>query len=395
MKIGKIGKIGKKFKYFSFAVLLGTLFTAKCDVVNAATTIASNGLPDTITRGEVKYDFSKGVTNVTGKTNYPFYAEDSTGTYQLYCSDRNNGNFTGAYTLTKDKRLDYGFTHILVKQDSIYTNDTYTRKFQNNQAPAAADSSFNAISKTMVNTWITQMAIWGYQGSISSSELNDGLLAYKAFSGDRTLEYELFSDAAFTSVLSAKALWDTYVVSEINGAKELNAKSPYDATMTMKVDGDWTKINGTNSVKSGLISASISSGNTGTYSLTFDNAPQGTKVYTEDGKEVTDLKSIPVSSKIYLVVPKSDKKEDYKFSVNASSTLTYDAAYQYVDKVGGHQPSILVGPESKDLSASIEMTLAPDTALSVSNSIYFLGFLILISGVFVIYANVKTKEVSE
>lgn len=388
-------KIGKKLKYFSFAVLVGAFFTAKCDVVSAATTVASNGLPDTITRGEVKYDFSKGVTNVTGKTNYPFYAEDSTGTYQLYCSDRNNGNFTGAYTLTKDKRLDYGFTHILVKQDSIYTKDTYTRKFQNNQAPVAADSSFNAISKTMVNTWITQMAIWGYQGSISSSELNDGLLAYKAFSGDRTLEYELFSDAAFTSVLSAKALWDTYVVSEINGAKELNAKSPYDATMTMKVDGDWTKIDGTNNVKSGLISTSISSGNTGTYSLTFDNAPQGTKVYTEDGKEVTDLKSIPVSSKIYLVVPKSDKKEDYKFSVNASSTLTYDAAYQYVDKVGGHQPSILVGPESKDLSASIEMTLAPDTALSVSNSIYFLGFLILISGVFVIYANVKTKEVSE
>ena len=172
-------KIGKKFKYFSFAVLVGAFFTAKCDVVSAATTIASSGLPDTITRGEVKYDFSKGVTNVTGKTNYPFYAEDSTGTYQLYCSDRNNGNFTGAYTLTKDKRLDYGFTHILVKQDSIYTNDTYTRKFQNNQAPVAADSSFNAISKEMVNTWITQMAIWGYQGSISSSELNNGLLAYK------------------------------------------------------------------------------------------------------------------------------------------------------------------------------------------------------------------------
>ena len=86
---------------------------------------------------------------------------------------------------------------------------------------------------------------------------------------------------------------------------------------------------------------------------------------------------------------------NYKFSVKANSTITYNAPYLYVDKVGGHQPSILVGPESKDLSASIEMTLAPDTALSVSNSIYFLGFLILISGVFVIYANVKTKEVSE
>lgn len=385
-------KIGKKFKYFSFAVLLGAFFTAKCDVVSAATTVASNGLPDTITRGEVSYVFSKGVNEVTGKTNYPFYAEDSTGTYQLYCSDRNNGNFTGSYTLTKDKRLDYGLTYFLTKQDK-YISSAYTRKFTNPQ-PIPGDDSANAVATTLMNTWITQMGIWGYQGTISSDELTDGLLAYKQ-AGDNSSEYEEYSDAAFTSGFYAKATWDKYVASEIKTAQELNSNSPYDATMTMKVDGEWTKINGTNNVKSGLISTSISSGNTGTYSLTFDNAPEGTKVYTEDGKEVTDLKSIPVSSKIYLVVPKSDKKEDYKFSVKANSTITYNAPYQYVDKESGHQPSILVGPESKDLSASIEMTLAPDTALSVSNSIYFLGFLILISGVFVIYANVKTKEVSE
>ena len=385
-------RIGKKIKYFSFAVLLGTLFTAKCDVVSAATTVASNGLPDTITRGEVSYVFSKGVNEVTGKANYPFYAEDSTGTYQLYCSDRNNGNFTGTYTLTKDKRLDYGLTYFLTKQDK-YISSAYTRKFANSQY-VNGDDSANAVATTLMNTWITQMGIWGYQGTISSSELNDGLLAYKQ-TGDNTSEYEEYGDAAFTSGFYAKATWNKYVASEIKAAQELNSNSPYDATMTMKVDGDWSEIDGTDSVKSGLISVVVSSGNTSIYSLSFDNAPDGTKVYTEDGKEVTDKESIPVSSKIYLVVPKSDKKEDYKFSVKANSTITYNAPYQYVDKVGGHQPSILVGPESKDLSASIEMTLAPDTALSVSNSIYFLGFLILISGVFVIYANVKTKEVSE
>lgn len=392
-------KIGKKFKYFSFAVLLGTLFTAKCDVVSAATTVASNGLPDTITRGEVSYVFSKGVNEVTGKANYPFYAEDSTGTYQLYCSDRNNGNFTGAYTLTKDKRLDYGLTYLLTKQDK-YISSAYTRKFANSQY-INGDGSANAVATTLMNTWITQMGIWGYQGTISSNELTDGLLAYKQ-TGDNTSEYEEYSDAAFTSGFYAKATWDKYVAPEIKAAQELNSNSPYDATMTMKVDGEWTKIDGSDNVKSGLITVSLGNADVSTgsawanvYSLSFVNAPEGTKVYTEDGKEVTDLKSIPVSSKIYLVVPKSDKKEDYKFSVKANSTITYNAPYQYVDKVGGHQPSILVGPESKDLSASIEMTLAPDTALSVSNSIYFLGFLILISGVFVIYANVKTKEVSE
>ena len=396
-------KIGKNLKYFSFAVLLGTLFTAKCDVVNAVTsitTIASNGLPDTITRGEVKYVFSKGVNEVTGKANYPFYAEDSTGTYQLYCSDRNNGNFTGSYTLTKDKRMNYGYWFLLAPKAEYDIKSVYTRKFANSQY-VNGDLDENFVATDMMNTWITQMSIWGYQGSISSNEITDGLLAYKS-SSDSTSEYEMFSDSTFTSGLYAKALWDKYVASNIKRAQEYDANSPYDVTMSIGVDGDWSKIDGTDNVKSGLISISLSNDILGkgiiatpTYSLSFDNAPEGTKVYTEDGKEITDLSSIPIDEKVYLVVPKSDTKEDYKFSVKANSTITYSAVYQYVDKESGHQPSMLIGPESKDLNASLEMTLAPDTALSVSNSIYFLGFLILISGVFVIYANVKTKEVSE
>lgn len=392
-------KIGKKFKYFSFAVLVGAFFTAKCDVVSAATTIARNDLPDTITRGEVKYVFSKGVTEVAGKTNYPFYAEDSTGTYQLYCSDRNNGNFTGTYTLTKDKRLNYGYKAFLAAKQVPDLESVYTRKIANSQY-YNGDANANAVAIEMIDTWINQMGIWGYQGTISSDELTDGLLAYKQ-AGDKDSEYETFGDSAFTSGLYAKALWDKYVARYIKIAQEYDADSPYDATMSINVDGNWTKIDGTDNIKSGLIKVSLNpdvgrgSAWMNTYALTFDNAPKGTKVYTEEGKEITDLSSIPVAEKVYLVVPKSDTKEDYKFSVKANSTLTYDAAYQYVDKESGHQPSILIGPESKDLSASIEMTLAPDTALSVSNSIYFLGFLILISGVFVIYANVKTKEVSE
>lgn len=391
-------KIGKKFKYFSFAVLLGAFFTAKCDVVSAATTIATDGLPDTIEKGEVKYVFHEGVvTQDPNKSNVAFYAEDKDGKYQLYCSDRNNPNFKGSYTLVKGERLDYGLTQFLVKQDK-YVSSLYEQKINSEGITESTTNSSTAV--TLLNTWITQMGIWGYQGTFNPNELG-GNLSYKQSENDSYV-YKILSGTDVSTALLARNTWDTYVDPEIKAAKELNAKSPYDATMTMKVDGEWTKIDGSDNVKSGLITVSLGNADVSTgsawanvYSLSFVNAPEGTKVYTEDGKEVTDLKSIPVSSKIYLVVPKSDKKEDYKFSVKANSTITYNAPYQYVDKVGGHQPSILVGPESKDLSASIEMTLAPDTALSVSNSIYFLGFLILISGVFVIYANVKTKEVSE
>lgn len=392
-------KIGKKIKYFSFAVLLGAFFTAKCDVVSAATwkTVADT-LPDEVTVGTNWVSFKSGtdITNTASISNYPSLVSAVSG-YQLYCSDRNRGDLVPGTTLVKGDRMEYGLAYILSNSyptKSIVGSVT-PKVFQNSSYLDPSTDPGDNIND-MLDVWVTQMAIWGYQGSIASNGLeNKGL---GVFDNVNKIAYDYFysyESPSKNNPYVAPTLWKDYVEPLITKAKAATANSPYDATMTMKVDGEWTKIDGTDNVKSGLISTSISSGNTGVYSLTFDNAPEGTKVYTEDGKEVTDKESIPVSSKIYLVVPKSDKKEDYKFSVKANSTLTYDAAYQYVDKTTGHQPSILVGPESKDLSASLEMTLAPDTALSVSNSIYFLGFLILISGVFVIYANVKTKEVSE
>lgn len=395
-------RIGKSLKYFGFALALGTFLTVKCDNVDAATVIANDKLPETITKGEVKYVFAQGVNETSGKSNQPFYSEDSTGEYQLYCSDRNNGNFTGSYTLTKGKRLDYGLTAILVRQDNIYHDEVYTRVLANS-VYTNGDSNENAIAKDLLNTWITQMAIWGYQGTFSSGELvGDVGISYKHY-GDNVTGYEIYTNQDYSSKLVTTAMWQGYVDSLIKEAQEVNAKSPYDATMTVKTEGDWTTIKGTKSVKSGLIDVSLGNGDvtagsavTNMYSLSFDNAPSGLKVYKEDGTEVTDLSSIPVSDKVYFVVDKSNMKEDYKFTVKVNSTVEYNAPYQYVDKETGRQPSILVGSESKQMSANMEMTLSPDTALSVSNSIYFLGLLILVSGVFVIYVNVKTKkQVSE
>jgi hypothetical protein len=382
-------KIGKKFKYFSFAVLVGALFCPG-KIMNVSAQVApdfktyTEKLPETVVRK------STGTTVFLNQSTTPvvrdWYSNDDDG-YQLYCSDRKIEQ-VGDDTLVKGERMEYGIAYLLMNSypNVNLINNVYAYKFDD---PNVSSES----SQYLANVFITQYALWAYQGTVDPSSLGNTGLGY---TGDNKTSFDMYFDSRSGKVVTEAGLWKAANIDAILAkAKEVNANSPYDATMTMKMDGEWTKIEGTDNVKSGLISTSISSGNTGTYSLTFDNAPEGTKVYTEDGNEVTDLNSISVSSKIYLVVPKSNQKEDYKFSMKANSTLTYNAAYQYVDKVGGHQPSVLVGPESKDLNASLEMTLTPDTALSVSNSIYFLGFLILISGVFVIYANVKTKEVSE
>ena len=108
-------KIGKKFKYFSFAVLLGAFFTAKCDVVSAATwkTVADT-LPDEVTVGTNWVSFKSGtdITNTASISNYPSLVSAVSG-YQLYCSDRNRGDLVPGTTLVKGDRMEYGLAYIL------------------------------------------------------------------------------------------------------------------------------------------------------------------------------------------------------------------------------------------------------------------------------------------
>lgn len=387
----------RKLNYFIFALLFVGILTVKCDVVEAATTYTDT-LPDTVTVGSISCAFKTGTdASNTSISNYPFLALSQDGNYQLYCSDRSKGDLVAATVLSKGERLDYGLAYILM-------NSYPTKEVVGSVAPKVfANSSYSdytgsfAYANNMLDVWTTQMAIWGYQGSITSSGLSNSDILRAAEASDQTASleyYSSFTDATNNSPIYATNLWNTYVNPLITKAKAANTDSPYNAKLSISVDGNWAKIDGTNTSKSGLISVSTSSSASfSTYALSMENAPEGTKVYTEDGTDITNsISAIPATKKVYLVVNRDNVKEDVKFTVKASTTISYNAAYQYIDKTTGHQPSILVGKESKDLSAALEMTLSPDTALSVSNSIYFLGFMILISGVFIIYANVKTKK---
>lgn len=391
----------KKLNYFVVTLLFIGFLTIKCDVVNAAQ-VGDTTLPETVTRGEIQYTFGpKGIKYQDGITSYPFYNESSDGKYQLYCSDRNNGVYKAGDVLTKGDSLGSGIATLLSWGFSNQGPTAYANFFNNGTYIPSSEN--DPVPTRMLNTWITQVAIWAYQGTISYDDVyylddNDDKikgyrLQYKPENGPENSNYELYLDAAFKTGVYGDAMWKQYISKIVADAK---SNPPENAQLSIKVDGNWSKINGTNNSKSGLISISQSSSvNLDTYALSIDNAPAGTRVYTEDGKDITgSLNAIPASQKVYLVVNRDNVKDDVKFTVRATATLTYSAAYQYVDKVNNHQPSVLVGPESKDLNAALEMTLSPDTALSVSNSIYFLGFMILISGAFIIYANVKTKKES-
>lgn len=409
----------KKNKILTSAIILGTMIFGTLNV-NAATTYAEK-LPDTVTRGPITYGYTSGTNTTTGKSNYPFYNEDTTGTYLLYCSDRNNDRYEHNDVLKKSsEKLPYGYVTILKATHEIdpiygYILDGSYKEYTDKEQ-----------MKKMTNTWITQMALWGYQGTITEPEINFDQLQYKIneISGNVNLANKnvlLFRGTDVTSkesYLVAKNVWNSYVASLIQKAK--SAKDPSDTNLNVTADKDgWTKSD--NISKSGLITIAPSNGEAkiSNYSIILEvpeDISDSIKLYTEDGKEVILDKNSEIGGacapnqdcsnkkpykiegtpKLYLTIDnnKMDKSKEYNIKMNVYANISYDAAYMYTND-SGKQPSILVGPETKDIQGSLDLKIIPDTASSLSKSIYYIGFIVLLCGVGMIYANVRPKRQEE
>lgn len=383
----------KKNKLVVLAVAFVLAVGLKSVNVNAATTYAET-LPETVTRNakSSNYRIMQPGFNITdGKTNaiIEFLSNDSN--YLLYCSDRNNPNIDNAVTLTKGNQMDYKIAYVLTHgyNKQYLMEDGFSEVLD--QGSSSGTETAQARGKDMVNLWITQAAIWNLQNSFTSTELNNEPIRY-------TLSdigyYRLTSGS---DNLSSAKLWQ-HVEALVDGAN--NSKDPSTATLSVTGDTNWTKSD--NISKSGLITvASLNDlAKLATYSISLENAPEGTKIYTEDGTDITDNSSdIAANKKIYITIDNSkiDKTKEYNFKINATGNIIYDAAYQYVDNSNqcngvACQPSVLVGPTTKNIAGALDFKIVPDTASSLSKTIYYIGFIILLSGVGIIYANIRPKK---
>lgn len=376
-----------------FAGILSVLAFSAYSNVSAYSTVTTE-LPNEVTR-KLGIHF---ISEEDGKSQIYRNTSLNDNEYLLYCSDYNNTALGNEDVLTKSERMDYGMTYLL--------KNTYpTKKIITGVTGASSNPTFRvqcaSSAEEMINIFITQNAMWSYQNSISyvtnyplhHTPNGDTDYMCNVWTYDGVTYREVNPDhGEQPNSEFSKLLWRTYVTKIVNEAKAV--KDPADATLTVSTDNTWTQEN--NTYKSNLITVSSSNDEAvlNNYSLSLANAPTGTKVYTEAGNEITSsLSNIPAGTKVYITVPTSEVKNgSSNFSLNATANIKYDAAYQYVDKVNNHQPSVLVGPETKDIAGTLNLTITPDTGSMVSKSIYFIGFIILLSGAGLIYANVKPRE---
>ena len=66
--------------------------------------------------------------------------------------------------------------------------------------------------------------------------------------------------------------------------------------------------------------------------------------------------------------------------------------YASADKTAQRVTTIGIDSEIKSSGTDLALTITEDTALDVSQSIYFIGLIVLLSGLGILYANVKKQK---
>ena len=138
------------------------------------------------------------------------------------------------------------------------------------------------------------------------------------------------------------------------------------------------------------------------YSIKLEGAPEGSFIVDENGNKIEDTKLANMSGtdKFYIRVPINKVNENnktIKFSVTGSFTTLEGNYYIGKDETKEYQTVAAVETVTSNIQTGVEIPLnytpdVPDTGLSTAQTVYFIGLIVLLSGIGIIYANVKPSE---
>lgn len=291
---------------------------------------------------------------------------------KVFCIDRTKPYATGANYKKSGKKVDAKIVYIITHAQEYY-NKTF----------GGQTGTANTQDNDVELSWMTQVAIWQYQNAnnFASLTLNNNNIEESGAQINST------TPVAYSN--RAIKLWQT---AQTLVAAAKSANTTILDSIQFAYDGKYTIDKSSKTIKTSLISVL----NLGSLKITLDTSkmPQGTKIYNEAGQETAQ---VDASTKFYFVIPINNVDN---YSVKAKITATIDnyeyyAGYEYIHSTDNtKQPLVLVVKEKKPISGAlnIDASHVEDTAISMSSSIYFVGFIILLCGAGIIYANVRPKR---
>ena len=131
----------------------------------------------------------------------------------------------------------------------------------------------------------------------------------------------------------------------------------------------------------------------GSLEVSIKSAPDGTILVDENGQEIKDYSNL---EKFYVRIPVESVTEENKVvQLYATGTVRgYDGYYYRAD---GAQTVSTVFTNDVPTDTGLEIPInytpeVPDTSMSIAQSVYFIGLVVLLCGVGIIYANTKPKK---
>ena len=362
------------FAIFSIA-MAGLSLNQKTGISYAAPT----ELPDNFTFNLLDGGTDIVGTDGTGNFSAPMYVANNDVNSPIFCVEHNTNVNDGESYTSGEAINDYGLLYLL--------NNSY-----------ANGVSVTSATDRYVEGWVTQVAIWMYlyetdstatqstsKNYISPEEVNtiknaNKLVAYDSARTNSTVIYQ--GDKLYTKYIKplvdkAKAATDVAVLNVSKASDEISMsedkKFYFSALITVTGDPSSALKN---------------------YTISL-NGIDGAKAVDEDGNELTG--TVTPGTKFYVRIPAEKvTKEVQKVVVSVAGKFT-TLEGKYYNAAGNYQRVVSVKTGEKTISkgTEVEFVGTDDTGMNTVQTIYFIGLIVLLCGVGIVYANAKPVQVKQ
>ncbi len=406
----------------AFIAIVSILFVSMSGVTYSIDNVDS--LPATITTetagmelmpNELSPSFASGDYDESSFAVHTYSAQINGASKPVYCVESAIAYKTA--TLNKGKRIeDEGFIYLLTKLEAlnITANDLTIDERTAGSLPAATAVEY-------AKYWITQTAIWMYLGV--NNEPNsitlpgDSTQVYTAGHKNDLYSLKSFQVGRTTSLgtVGAKtnSLYKDFGVNTIlDTAIRFHGRQDVLDIGASKASDKFTLVNNDTFLKSDKITINLSTEGitaaaASTYKIKLTGAPEGTKVYgvnnaqgdANNGNEelITNLNAVDYSKyqQLYVYVPADKVTQNVEFTLEVDGDFEVITGYYYEPGTAGSAQRVThIGKYSYTKNTGVDFSLspAPDTGTDASSILYIIGMIVLLSGLGILYVNIKNQK---
>ena len=339
---------------------------------------------------------------IPGGGEFDFHTGNVGGqSFPVYCLQQATGFGHGSTYTQGSDITDGGLIYLLANiypnaEVGIVANNFTTDHKPGDTGMATVDKAGQYVAQAMIWKYLKDKNVSGNsdakidayinaKAAYSSTEFDDANLLFQLTESSTLLNSFTFKDADDATAESAATLLQ-------------NAKNITEQPATFVFNKGEAKTGMTNNNKYytyGPLSASggvtQKLGEYKGYTVSFSGSvPSGTIISDGEGNKLPEGKVYTDSDRFFISIPVASVKESTDIKVLAEAKFErYAGSYYTTTDKKQEITTVRYVPFKKSDGATFTVAPAPDTGMSSAQTIYFIGLVVLLCGVGIIYANAK------